>query len=244
MQPFSTRNWLTWSLRKINVASAGFTPTAYQMNNALFELNAIIDSWNINGSLIFTQEFQTFDVGGGVQTYTMGPDGDWQTNVRPSYIENVMFRVLNEGGPANDVPLRMLSAAEWSLIGIKEQSSQIPTAIYISEAWPESTAYIWPAPAAAGKVILTTWSPLNSDLLLDDIFSMPPGYARALFLNVANNIAAEYGKVANPDDINRVESIKRDLLASNFRPNWLVYPSTIMGDQASGTYNILTDNVQ
>ncbi len=64
---------ITGALRRINAIRADETPSVYDTNVGLEELNALIDTWSNDPSLIFSVDAYKFPLVGGQQNYTLGP---------------------------------------------------------------------------------------------------------------------------------------------------------------------------
>jgi hypothetical protein len=230
----------TGAMRLIGIATEAYTPTPYESNTALYTLNEIIDSWNVDGTMQVSMGFHEFDVGSGQQVYTVGPLGDFDVPHRPVSIEYAAFRQTTSS-PNIDIPLQILNADEWASIGAKQISTTIPTLCYMDGQYPLANFYLWPAPAQTGKIILTYWEALSSVLTLNSTLRLPPGYARALRLDLAANIAPEYGKQMPQDLLAVLAGLKNNIAVANIRPGRTYYDAGVMG---GGAYNILTDVVQ
>lgn len=239
MTAFTVTDLITEAFGKIGVAGQGNVINGFPLKQGLFNLNLIIDSWNVDGKMIFTETIKQFPVSNGTVSYTFGPGGDWDVPIRPTEIDYASF-VLTNSTPNIFLPMDILSAQEWSEIHLIQVPTSVSNKIYIDQNWPLANAYIWPQSTTAQFVRLTYWAPLNASLLATDTFSMPPAYARGLMLNLAANLAPNYGKQMPPDLLATLASLKQQITNANFQPNRLAYDVVIGGDQ---TYNVLTDQV-
>lgn len=238
MNPLVVTDVCDQALRKIGVVGQGAKMRAYQLQDAVFNLNLILDSWNVDGNMIFSQTIQEFPVSNGTVSYTFGPGGDWDVPTRPVEIEYASF-VLTTSTPHIYLPMDILSAQEWSSIHLIQVPTSVSNKIYVDQNWPLANAYIWPQSTTSQFVRLTYWNPLNSNLLSTDTFSMPPAYARGLILDLAMNLAPNYGKDIPQDLAGIVNSLKKQITNANLQPNRLVY------DVPTGnpTYNVVDDQV-
>lgn len=232
----TVRELLTGSLRLIGVASEGNTPTAQQLNDALFTLNENMDSWNANGRMIFTQHTLELIVGSSQQVYTIGPDGDLDTPVRPSKLDFASFKITSSS-PNVEVPMWILSGDEWAAIQLKNIDSQVPMWCYLEPTFPLARLHLWPKPNTNGVVVLTMWQYLNSTLTLNTQVAFPPGYARLMRYNVAITIAPEYGIEVSDTIKSAYNNLKLEVQANNTRSNRLVLDI----DLTPGVYNVMTD---
>lgn len=236
----STRDLIMAALRLIGVATQGNDPTPYEINQGLYALNEIIDSWNIDGKMIVSMGFHTFPVGNSVQTYTIGPGGDFDVPARPAMLEYAAFQSQTTTPPI-DIPLSIANVDEWAGIVSKLVVTTIPTTIYMDEQYPLAHVNLWPIPSDTGNIVLTYWEPLNSGLTLDTAFSMPPAYARGLRYDLAIMLAPEFGKSAPSEIIGALAEIKNNIGVANIRPSRVAYDAAVLG---GGAYNVFTDQVQ
>jgi hypothetical protein len=233
------RDLLTSSLRLISVVSEGNTPTAQQLNDALFTLNELMDSWNVDGTMIYTMGINTFPINNSKQVWTIGPTGDFNVAARPVYIEFAALQTTNTT-PFTDIPMTILNADEWASIRNKTISSTIPRWIYMDEAYPLANIYLWPAPSASANLVLTYWQALNSALTLDTTLQMPPGYQRLMRYGTAINIAPEYGRQVQPEIGMAYNNLLSEVSVANLRPGRINYDTIVM---VGGTYNVLDDQI-
>lgn len=233
----TVRDLLYASLRLIGVMTQGYTPTATEMNDALYVLNENMDSWNANGKNIFAQEILEFPVDGTKDVWTIGPGGDLNTPVRPQSIQVAAFKILTNS-PPSIVPLAILSAEEWANIQLKETYSSVPQMCYLEPSYPLAKFHLWPLMNTAGAIQLTMWSYLNAALTLDTIISFPPGYARLMRYNVAIAIAPEYGLEVSDTIKSQYSALKLEVQTNNVRTNRLTLPVEL----APGVYNAYTDS--
>lgn len=239
-QGFKIRDLINAALRLIGIKSEGNDPTPYEMNSALYTLNEIINSWNVDGKMITTMSFNTFNINSSQQIYTFGPGGDFDVPTRPVYLEVATYKQLSST-PPSDLVMRIISGDEWATIVTKEITSSIPNTIYMDEAWPLANVYLWPFPSLDSTITLTYWQPLNDALTLDTELSMPPGYARALRYDLACNLAPEYGKSIPTDLLAVVTEVRAAMTIANTRPNRMVYPYEAQGATHGGGYEIYSD---
>ncbi|MGH7744493.1 MAG: hypothetical protein ACREQ5_06685 [Candidatus Dormibacteria bacterium] len=257
----TTRDFCTAALGLISVISKeNPNPTAAQLNGALYTLNEISDSWNVDGDMIYSQQYTAFNLSGkgtrdsyGLTTYTIGPvtgntTPDFVIATRPVNLSFAAFRLTNSN-PVIDIPIKILTAEEYAAERVKGVTTTISIYMYMDEQWPIANLYLWPVPVSGGALVLTSWQLLNTSLTLDTTFSMPPAYARGLRYDLAVALAPEYG-IAGTPAVQQLAStlgiIKRQIGWQNLRPNDLEYSADAQGTIGGmgGTYNIYTDEVQ
>jgi hypothetical protein len=253
MQPVKIVDFCKTALTRILMDSSSATPkiTPPQLNGAINELNLITDSWNADGGTIYTQQFYTFPLTAGQQTYTIGPSNTANFNTgtqpRPSYLEFASYQLTTGEFPFIDLPMRILDASEWASIVVKDISTTVGFYIYMDEAYPLANVNIWPFPSTAGNLVLTTWSSLNSALGENDSISLPPGYARGLSLELSIALAPYYGKSGDPTVAqlgNQLAQIKKNIAWVNLRGGRLSYSDQAQSARdPGGIYDANSDQV-
>lgn len=133
----------------------------------------------------------------GVQQIAYTIPGDLKM-VRPTRINSAFTRVTSSGTSSLDYTMEPITTDQYASIGLKNLPG--PWAKYFSynETFPLGLLYLYPSPSMAGELhlwtddLLTTFSSLTSQV------NLPPGYVRALKLNLAVELAPEYGKTITP----------------------------------------------
>ena len=168
-----------------------------ELKDGLLTLNNIIDAWNQRRELIYevsrnegvlTADTNPHTIGLAV---TGGSAGDINI-VRPQMIENAS---VIPAGTTIELPVKVLTNAQYRAIPNKGVSAEYPTDLWYEREWPLGKIWLYPEPSGAAKLIFYAWKQLPSGLVLDEHFSVPPGYLRALRFNLAVEIASEYGQV-------------------------------------------------
>lgn len=222
---------ITGALRRINAYAPGETLSAQDANDALTLLNDLLDTWSTEHLTVFNNNEFTFTLQPGKYSYTIGTGGDVNTP-RPLRITNVYTRITASGSTGIDYPCQVISGDEYTSIGLKAQPGPWPKVVYYNENFPLGNLLFWPAPNTAGEVHLWTDNIFSLFSNLTDQVSLPQGYARALKLNLALELAPEYKKPVEPILVEQARTAKAALKALNANP---MAPATY--DQAIGHTN-------
>ena len=188
----TVRDLITGSLRLLGAIATGEVPTASEAEDALFSLNDMISSWNLQRNFIYAILPNIYTLTAGQQAYTLGPSGAFN-QPRPNGVESAEVNYTT-GGQQIDIPLAMLSLDEWNALSVKSVTSTFPTQMYADKAAPLTNVYFYPIPQIAIQVTLYTWQPLAQFPSINAQVTLPDGYARALRYNLAVELAAEYGR--------------------------------------------------
>ncbi len=222
------RQLLTGSLRLINVVQANESPTADDMDISLMSLRAVMDSWSTERLAIFLLKQYYFPTIAGQRDYTMGPGGTWNIT-RPmgiakatvSYggviIYNTDHWEMNNGPTIQDIPMELLTDAQYAAIGMKNQPSTYPVKLYDNGDYPLRTISVWPVPTTNEPLTLWLIQPLNDPDNLDVELNLPKGYERALRFTMAVELAPEFGKEVPPEVVKTMVDAKGYLKRINSR---------------------------
>ena len=189
------RDLIEGAMRLLNVVSEAESPTAYQAQTALDCLNGLIDQWNANQAVIYTQDFHLVSPTNGV--FTIGPGADIDIPSRPAELDSVFCRMNASSANPIDIPMVVLNASEYSDVRSKAVTSAYPRYIYMNGDWPVGTAYLWPVADGDYQVSVLVNHTLSSTVSLDDTCNLPPAYRQALRYELACVLAPEYGKEAS-----------------------------------------------
>ena len=201
------------SLRLINVLATGENPSIDESNDALLVLNQLIDSWNGESLMIFTQQRQVVVPLTLVQAYTLGPGGDFNV-ARPANIPRVSVLSLNNPVQPLELPLEMLTDEQWqNRIPVKNVTSALPTIVWDDGGFPLRTLSFFPIPSQQVNFVIYSWQALSQWTLLSDDHIFPPGYLKALRYCLAVDLAPEFG-VQAPQTVTAQAQLERAKIKS------------------------------
>lgn len=221
------------SLRLIEELGAGQTASSEDANDAFYALNSMLETWSIEGDLVYTETTETFTLTANDGSYTMGSGGDFNT-ARPI---RLLAAVLKNGN--NETPLSIYNIDQWAAIPDKTIAG-IPSVIYMDNNFATANINLYPVPSTTYSLVLYTEKPLTAFTSTGQTLSLPPGYERALRYNLAVEIAPEYGKEAKPSVMSAAVESKN--LVKN--QNNLFDNDQMIVDEALtfvGAYNIFKD---
>ena len=202
------------AMRQTNALASGETPTSAEMQDSLSLLNQMMDSWSAERLMVFTITIKEFTLVPGQQTYQLGsgaPDFDYP---RPAKIERAGIVWSGNVGQPLELPLEMLTDAQWSQIPVKNIQSTIPLKLYDDGAFPFRNLNFWCVPTVADPVRLYMWTLLSQFADVSTDYEFPPAYAEAIQYNLALRLAANnIGTISNQLTlglaINAISVIKR-----------------------------------
>lgn len=232
----TVRDLIKGSMRLISAIATGETPSSDELNDGLFSLNSMLDSWSTESLFIYATQKETFQLIPGKQTYTMGTGGDFATT-RPQKIQMAFVELLGTS-PTSELALDILTLDQWANIVTKNIQSTLPTKLYAEYTNPLCTVNIFPAPATANNLNIYSWKPFSKFATLNDAIALPPGYERAIRYSLALEIAPEYGKQVSPDVQASAVNSKAAIKRMNIKPELMVCEIGLSSD--GRRFNILT----
>lgn len=211
----------------------GESPSSADATDAFTRLNRMIGAWATQRLTIFVTARNVYSLVGGQQAYTIGSGGNFN-QARPLFLSYAGL-ILTGSNPDIEIPLTIWTIKDWSLQGVKDQTSTQPTAVYYETSFPSTGAtagmgrmIFWPVPTQVNDVALYTPTQLAEFADLTTDYSFPPGYADALEYNLAKRlIQAGMGLREHLGDI---DPMARETLAFIKRAN--VHPVTASIDPA------------
>jgi hypothetical protein len=177
----TARQLVSYALSKIEVLSAGETPTAEDAEYTILELNMMLKELQIFGPNLWRQTEGSQTLSANVAAYTL--------LTKPFRISDCRFR---QGG--RDLPMELLTRPEYFDMPLKT-STGIPTQYYFDAQRDSGTLYIWPVMAAvAGETIYYTYQRRFEDVTsLDQTIDVPPEALSLIGYMLSARIADAFG---------------------------------------------------
>lgn len=223
---------VTDSLKLIGVVAGHEVPTASEQSDAFARLNELIDSWGTHAQAMHVSRRTVLPLVAGQQTYTLAAPAPG-----PFGIEAVT--ILGSVGSTVETPVAVLSDQEYTAIVDKSLDGALVAAVMFSNSVPTPELWVWPAPTAAGSLVLYYDEPIAQFPDLVTPVDLAPGYAKALRTNLAVELAPEFGRVVDP----MVDRLARESLADVKRVNLAMTELSLSGvpGVCGGSYDITSD---
>lgn len=194
---------ITAALKDIRVIGAGDTVNDDDAEDALYQLNNLLDSWWNERLAVFSIRSDSGTWTGAAQSITVGSGGTINIS-RPLKITNVVFTFNSIDYPVK----RMMSREEYDAIPYKVAQASFPDYVFYDPAYPLGVLYGYPIPAAALSVAIESWQQIQSFAALGTTIALPPGYERAIQKNLAIELSPSYGPSAAPSPELKEAAIK------------------------------------
>jgi len=183
---FTARDLVEGAQRLIGVLAVGDTMTAEDAFTGLQVLSDVLDGWSITNTMLFDSSQITVPTVIGQSDYTLGPTGDVICS-RPAKIDAITYMYDGERYTIEIAP----ALTEWLKYGPPDFESSIISIARINYTYPNATLSIWPVPTDVGSLTLYVWSAFT-EMTLDTVIDLPPGYKKALKYATAVDLVNEY----------------------------------------------------
>lgn len=186
----TARKLLTRALRKGKIITKHETPTAEELNDALEDLNSLLELWSNDDAMIYARVEESFQLFGGVGEYTIGPGANFDT-ARPLFIAAAFVR-----DAGTDYELTVISQEAFAAIANKNETG-LPASLVYSNEFPIGKITLSRIPETAYTLHILSEKELTSISSLDTELSFPPGWEAALLDNMIVRQVSEYGLSAD-----------------------------------------------
>lgn len=230
------------SLAEIGVLSGTEVPDNSDAAVCSTILDQMLDSLQADRLWIFAIQRMVFAPATLKQVYTLGPNGDFNVTPRPAKITR--YGVLNLSNATSPIELGLdsLTEAQWMAIPVKNITSALPQRVWDDQQFPLRNLSVFPVPNVQVNFTIYQWAALTTwpDYVTDVTF--PPGYAKALRLSLAIELAGPFGATAMvtplliklaENAINRLKAMNAPLIDLKCDP--------MLQAPESGIYNWITD---
>jgi hypothetical protein len=193
-------DFVATALKRLGVLAAGETANANDAQDVLSRLNDLVDSWSLDRLWLFTTVRTTKTLTSGTASYTIGAGG--AINIaRPTWIDRAGLIIDTSASTPTEVRIELLTNQRWQGIQQKTLQSGLSTAVFYDHAWSAGlgNVYPWPIPSVSTTqlVLYTPGVAVSAFADLTTDYTFAPGYRRALWSNLAVEIAPEFGKAVD-----------------------------------------------
>lgn len=203
------------ALRDLGIIASGAAGDATESAECLIKLNRMLNSWEIDGFMIFTIQRTTHTLTPALNPHTIGPSGTFNVD-RPVRIYGAGVTLSGEDV---ETPLDIFETwRDYQAIPDKTISTT-PRALYYDGDYTSARAniFLYPVPDAADTLVLYSPLRLGSSLALGTTISFAPGYEQCILYNLEVLLAPSYG--VSDAKLARIEKLARIAKAEVSRQN-------------------------
>lgn len=220
------------ALQKIGVLAEGETPSAAQGADALSALNDMLGLWSLDRLLVHSRVRETFPLVAGQQSYTMGPDGDFDTS-RPIEIKKVMFLA---GDPVQELKIDIQNLDQWAALPSRNLQDSQPRKVYIVPGTSIQTLQFSPIPSGAPSIAIYSDKAIVRFASLNDEVDLPPGYDALIKLGLSIQLAPDYGKEPSLTTLSTFNEAMSRVQSNNITPTYLQCDPAIVSNRGGFDY--------
>lgn len=183
------------ALRYAGQLRPGAIAAPEMLADALFECNAMIDSWNAQE---LTQQFiddRYFAINTSQQNYTLGPTGDINTDIngnpllyRPQRIVRANLILLNNTNEPTRIPIEIINIEDYADIPVLNIASQVTIRMWVQTTTGNVTIYMFPYPTTGNQLEFFMWPGYGQFASLSAIFVGNPAYQDAITYGLAERM--------------------------------------------------------
>ena len=214
------------ALRLIGMLAEGETASADTVQDALYAMNQMLDSWSAERLSIYSTQDQTFTWPASTISRTIGPSGDFIGN-RPIALDDSTY--FRDASTNVSYGIKIINQSQYDGIAVKTVTSTYPQLIWLNMDMPNMSMYVYPVPTRDIEFHFISVNELTQPATLATVLVVPPGYLRAFRYNLACEIAAEFG-VEPPPTVARIAMASKRVIKRQNNPDDLMsMPYSIVG---------------
>lgn len=174
------------ALRLIGAISQGETPTVLQVSEAATALNSLVKAWAADGMPLWAITEKTLPLVSGQSVYSI-------SNPKPLKV----LQAWNHNTTSNvDVPMRIITQAEYNILGNKTSSGN-PIQVYYDPRRNNGEMHLFPVPSTteqtANNIHYVCQIPFEDFNSATDEPDFPQEWYDAITYGLATRLAPEYG---------------------------------------------------
>lgn len=220
------------ALQEIGAIPTGSSASASELDEALDRLVWLFDQYSIDGLIEDERSTDVHEFTTSKLVYTVGSGGETDIDFDlPPALETVLYRASYDTDPSelDQVSIRAISRNQRSL-GTRPY-------LYVVEKG-EPSVLRFEAPPEVGAfltVIGTIWLSVDrATMVADTDLELPRGYARALTLALALELAPAYGQVVNPQTVRNARRALTTLRLNHLEPQSVQFDEGLLDNHYRG----------
>ena len=231
---------ITMSFRDIGALKMNEAPTASEVNDALTDLNMLLDSLSVESLMILGSVMENFPLVAGTVSYTIGVGGAFNTS-KPSRIDDAFIQdaMLNRY-PVAITDKSIYDTYEDALISSSRPEEIIYDPGLTQQVTQLGTIYVYPITDASSTYTLYIGQqkPFSEFTSATSIVTFHPAYYMALRYGLDEIIWPQYqdGQKPYPPKLKGLQARAMDrLVVMNARPSTAIVE---IGKKGKGSFNI------
>lgn len=213
---------ITDTLLDMGVIANSAQPTAAQTQQALRKLNNMLESWAVEGLLVYGRTANIMPLVANQQVYTIGSGGNlniaYPDTITGTYVRNTSLPTSQQ----LDYPVYRFTDDEWAEVALKGMTSTFPNwGVWYNTTYPLVSAYVLPVPTS-GLYSLIIWTEDNfGTYTANTVLSLKAGYRKAITANLYLELAPSYSMQVDEQARQNATSSKLVIQRDNIQINEL-----------------------
>lgn len=191
---------ITRAVSVLNIIDDGGAISASENAGLLIELNAMVDAWATEETLVPSISTAQYALTGAKNPYTYGTGGEFD-GARPVRVDQAIF-VATVGAVKTRKPLRIVGSKEYFAHGDLAAAASSAEEVYLDfadDASARMKVYFFPVPSCP----TTSWAEFEvwaaiAAWALGTNQNLPNGYEDAIVYGLAYRCIPRYGAIVNP----------------------------------------------
>jgi hypothetical protein len=205
------------ALRILQTSSPDANMSAHEANAGLEALNLMIDSWSNESMMLYHIKQVSDTLTAGVQSYLIGNSVGATKFITTGNIMSVESATAQISTGA-DFVVQQMAFDDWASIRLKALTTSVIDYFYIDKTTATATTLnVYPVPSVTIPMTLYVKEAFSQFPSLTSSFNFPPGYGRAMKLQLACELAPEYQTSVGNDVIAMLMSAKAAIKKTNKR---------------------------
>ena len=231
---------ITKCFRDIGTMKMNESPTAFEVADALIDLNILLDSLSTETLMVLGSIMESFPLVAGKQTYTIGIGGDFNTS-KPSRIDNAFIQdTLDNRYPVGITDKAIYDTYEDALISSTRPDELVYDPGPTQQAVQMGVIYMYPITDASGPYTLYIGQqkPLIEFANATDIVTFQSAYFMFLRYSLDEMLWPQYrddGKPFPPKLAGLKSKAEGRIVVMNTRPSIAIVE---IGKKGRGSYDI------
>lgn len=243
MPVVTARDIIQDTLELLGIYSPGDQISAADLARSLTTLNSMMDVWSNESLACFDWITQTFPLVPGQYQYTIGA-----ASLNPDIIGERPLRVSDAVGSAflldynlNRYLMNVVDNQTWNIQTTAVANSDLPDHLFYDPQFPLGVVNVWPTPSVGYTCSFMSYRQLGDFDTPDSVFSLPPGYRRAIVTNLCLSLKP-YFTSATIDSLIMSEAMvtKGIIKRNNMRTQVSVFDPELVS-RGNQVYNIFSD---
>lgn len=201
----------------------------------------MMDIWSNESLACFDWVTQTFTMQPGKYQYTVGGPGADISGTRPLRVSDAPGAAYLLDASLNRYLMDVVDQLTFNIQTTAVANSSLPDHLFYDPQFPLGIINIWPTPSTGYTCSFLSYAQLGDFSAPSSAFSLPPGYKRAITINLCLSLKPYFTSAQiDPLIIKEASETKASVKRSNMRTQIAVFDPELVS-RGNSSYNIYND---